>query len=66
MACRSCFRAAAGTTVFDVRMTRYLPDELYGTFGEPFQLVETSFELLSNPSGSRQQFVYRSCPRVLA
>jgi len=44
-------------------VSRYSPKELHGTFGEPFQLLSSSFELHTTPWGSRQQFVYCFCRR---
>lgn len=43
---------------------RYSADELHGTFGEPFQLIESGIELHTTPWGSQQQFVYCLCRRL--
>lgn len=45
-------------------VARYSPTQLHGTFGAPFQLLNSSFELHATPSGSRQQFVYCFCRRA--
>ena len=44
-------------------VARYAPDELHDTFGDPFQLVESSVEIHTTPWGSPQQFVYCFCRR---
>lgn len=44
-------------------VARYAPDELHGTFGDAFQLVESSLETHTTPWGSPQQFVYCFCRR---
>ena len=45
-------------------VSRYSPGELHGTFGEPFQLLDSSYELHTTPWGSRQQFVFCFCRRA--
>ncbi len=47
-----------------MQVSRYAPSELHGTFGEPFQLLDSSIELHTTPRGSKQQFVYCFCRRV--
>ena len=44
-------------------VSRYAPEELYGTFGKPFQLVESTVETHVTPWGAPQQFVYCFCRR---
>ncbi len=44
-------------------VARYSPDELHGSFGESFQLVDSSVETHMTPWGSPQQFVYCFCRR---
>ena len=45
-------------------VSRYLADELHGTFGEPFQLLDSRVEQHTTPWGTRQQFVYCFCRRA--
>jgi SAM-dependent methyltransferase len=40
---------------------RYAPEELHGTFGEQFRLVDNSVDIHTTPSGSSQEFVYCFC-----
>lgn len=44
-------------------VSRYDALELHGTFGEPFQLMDSSMEVHTTPSGALQQFVYCFCRR---
>jgi len=44
-------------------VSRYAPEELHGTFGKPFQLVESTVETHVTPWGAPQQFVYCFCRR---
>jgi SAM-dependent methyltransferase len=44
-------------------VARYAPQELHDTFGDPFQLVESSVETHTTPWGAPQQFVYCFCLR---
>ena len=44
-------------------VARYAPQELHGTFGEPFELVDSSVEMHTTPWGAPQQFVYCFCRR---
>ena len=44
-------------------VSRYSPGELHGSFGQPFELVDSSVEIHTTPSGSTQQFVYCFCLR---
>lgn len=44
-------------------VSRYAPGELHGTFGQPFELIDSSFEIHTTPWGSTQQFVYCYCLR---
>ena len=44
-------------------VSRYAPDELHGTFGQPFQLIDSSIDVHATPWGSTQQFVYCFCRR---
>lgn len=44
-------------------VSRYAPGELHGTFGQAFELVDSSFEIHTTPWGSTQQFVYCYCLR---
>jgi SAM-dependent methyltransferase len=43
---------------------RFSADELHHTFGEPFQLLDSSVEQHTTPWGTHQQFVYCFCRRV--
>lgn len=45
-------------------VSRYSPDELHGTFGEHFELLSSSTEIHTTPSGATQQFVYCYCRRT--
>lgn len=45
-------------------VSRYAPGELHGVFGEPFQLIDSSVDVHTTPSGSPQQFVYCFCRRA--
>jgi SAM-dependent methyltransferase len=45
-------------------VARYSADELHDTFGEPFELLDSSVEQHTTPWGTRQQFVYCFCRRV--
>jgi len=45
-------------------VSRYSADELHDTFGEPFELLDSSIEQHTTPWGTRQQFVYCFCRRV--
>jgi len=47
-------------------VARYSADELHDTFGEPFELLDSSIELHTTPWGTRQQFVYCFCRRVVS
>lgn len=40
---------------------RYAPDELHGTFGGRFKLVDSSVDVHTTPWGSSQEFVYCFC-----
>jgi SAM-dependent methyltransferase len=42
-------------------VSRYDPASLHGTFGAPFELLETSTEVHTTPWGATQQFVYCFC-----
>jgi len=44
-------------------VTRYSASELHGTFGEPFQLIDSGTEAHTTPWGSTQEFVYCFCSR---
>jgi len=44
-------------------VSRYSASQLHGSFGEPFQLVESSVEVHRTPWGTPQQFVYCFCRR---
>lgn len=44
-------------------VSKYAPGELHGTFGQPFELIDSSFEIHTTPWGSSQQFVYCYCLR---
>jgi SAM-dependent methyltransferase len=44
-------------------VSKYAPGELHGTFGQPFELMDSSFEIHTTPWGSTQQFVYCFCLR---
>jgi SAM-dependent methyltransferase len=44
-------------------VARYAPGELHGSFGQPFELINGSFETHTTPWGSTQQFVYCFCLR---
>jgi SAM-dependent methyltransferase len=44
-------------------VARYAPSELHGTFGEPFQLLDSAVEVHTTPWGAPQQFVYCFCRR---
>lgn len=44
-------------------VAKYAPHELHGTFGEPFQLIDSSLEVHTTPWGATQQFVYCFCRR---
>lgn len=46
-----------------LEVARYSPDELHGTFGRPFELIESNTELHQTPWGATQQFVYCFCRR---
>jgi SAM-dependent methyltransferase len=46
-------------------VARYSADELHDTFGEPFELLDSSVEQHTTPWGTRQQFVYCFCRRVV-
>ena len=39
-------------------VSRYDALELHGTFGKPFQLMDSSMEVHTTPAGASQQFVY--------
>lgn len=43
--------------------SRYGPGELHGTFGAPFELMDSSSEVHTTPWGSAQQFTYCFCLR---
>lgn len=45
-------------------VSRYSAGELHDTFGEPFQLLDSSVEQHTTPWGTRQQFVYCFCRRA--
>ena len=45
-------------------VSRYSAGELHDTFGEPFQLLDSSVEQHITPWGTRQQFVYCFCRRA--
>ena len=47
-----------------LQVSRYAPSELHGAFGEPFELLGSSVEQHTTPSGARQQFVYCYCRRA--
>jgi 2-polyprenyl-3-methyl-5-hydroxy-6-metoxy-1,4-benzoquinol methylase len=47
-----------------LQVSRYAPGELHGAFGKPFELLDSSVEQHTTPSGSTQQFVYCYCRRV--
>ena len=47
-------------------VSRYSADELHGTFGEPFQLLDSSVEQHTTPWATHQQFVYCFCRRTAA
>jgi SAM-dependent methyltransferase len=47
-------------------VARYSADELHHSFGEPFQLLNSSVEQHTTPWGTRQQFVYCFCRRVVS
>lgn len=42
-------------------VSRYDASALHGTFGEPFQLMDSRVEVHTTPSGAQQQFVYCFC-----
>jgi len=44
-------------------VSRYAPDSLHARFGEPFQLLDSRFEVHTTPWGAPQQFVYCFCRR---
>lgn len=44
-----------------LEVVRYDADSLYGEFGEPFQLIESSKEAHQTPFGTMQQFLYCYC-----
>ena len=43
--------------------SRYSPDELHGTFGPQFELIDSRVEMHLTPAGVPQQFVYCFCRR---
>lgn len=45
-------------------VSKYSAEELHGTFGEPFQLIDSALEQHTTPSGAQQQFVYCFCRRA--
>jgi SAM-dependent methyltransferase len=45
-------------------VSRCSAGELHGTFGEPFQLLDSSVEQHTTPWGTRQQFAYCFCRRA--
>lgn len=45
-------------------VARYGAAQLHGSFGEPFQLVESATEVHRTPWGTPQQFVYCFCRRA--
>jgi 2-polyprenyl-3-methyl-5-hydroxy-6-metoxy-1,4-benzoquinol methylase len=45
-------------------VSRYAPGELHGAFGAPFELLGSSVERHTTPSGAPQQFVYCYCRRA--
>lgn len=47
-----------------LQVSRYAPSELHGTFGAPFELLDSSVEQHTTPWGSPQQFVYCYCRRA--
>jgi len=47
-----------------LQVSRYAPGELHGAFGEPFELLGSSVEQHTTPSGAPQQFVYCYCRRA--
>jgi SAM-dependent methyltransferase len=49
-----------------LQVSRYAPNELHGTFGDPFELLGSSVEEHTTPWGARQQFVYCYCRRAPA
>lgn len=44
-------------------VARYAPEALHGSFGAPFELVDSSVEIHQTPWGAPQQFVYCFCRR---
>ena len=45
-------------------VSRYDAEQLHGTFGEPFQLVDSCIEVHETPWGAPQQFTYCVCRRL--
>jgi SAM-dependent methyltransferase len=44
-----------------LEVSRYAPEELHGSFGEPFRLLDSRVESHITPWGTDQQFVYCFC-----
>ena len=44
-------------------VSRYSPDELHGTFGASFNLIDSKLETHTTPWGAPQEFVYCFCRR---
>lgn len=42
-------------------VARYAPEQLHGTFGAPFQLMDSTTEIHTTPWGAPQQFTYCFC-----
>lgn len=47
-----------------LEVARFSPDQLHDTFGDRFQLLDSSTEIHTTPWGSTQPFVYCFCRRI--
>lgn len=52
------------STCSGLPVSRYAPNELHGSFGTPFRLIDSRVDLHTTPNGLPQQFVYCFCRRA--